>query len=357
MSTGCPRQAAKRGPGDDSALPDCVALLLVPTRELASQVVNLAAELGDPMKVRCHALVGGNSVRGDIRALGGGKAVVVGNPGRVYDMINRRHLNAEHLKLFVLDEADVLLSGVFMEQSHNIFRTLPPKVQCACFSTLLPAEVVQTMYKFLCSPLELFDGGDKGTMPSNLHHFCVCCKGNKTSDLCGPWSSIVYQAPSCIVFCNSKFNVEKVGQRLGGRFRGQVGVLHGDMVQEERSKVMRQFTGRFGRGGKTRILVCTPDFGRGLHAPRVALVVNHDLPATSGEFLLRAGRCGRLGATGVTLTLAQGSAEVKAMRRIARDHDVNDPKESVSVADISRLLPPLVQRKHLTGDGQGSAGA
>lgn len=108
----------------DVEVRECQALVLAPTRELAQQIVKVAAALGDFMNVKIHACVGGTAVREDIRTLQDGVHVVVGTPGRVYDMLQRRALRFDSVQLFVLDEADEMLSRGFKEQIYNVFKVI-----------------------------------------------------------------------------------------------------------------------------------------------------------------------------------------------------------------------------------------
>jgi len=122
----------------DYSLHDCQALVLAPTRELAQQIQKVVLALGDYLKVQCHACVGGTAVRDDITKLQRGVHMVVGTPGRVYDMIEKRYLRLDSMILFVLDEADEMLSRGFKDQIHNVFRRLPPQTQVALFSATMP---------------------------------------------------------------------------------------------------------------------------------------------------------------------------------------------------------------------------
>ena len=125
----------------DNGLAECQALVLAPTRELAQQIVKVMIALGDFMSVRIHACVGGTAVRDDIRTLQNGVHVVVGTPGRVYDMINRRALRLADTKIFALDEADEMLSRGFKDQIYDVFKFLPEQVRVALFKHPPPAPV------------------------------------------------------------------------------------------------------------------------------------------------------------------------------------------------------------------------
>ena len=127
----------------DNKLRECQSLILAPTRELAQQIQKVVIALGDYMDVQVHACVGGTAVRDDIRTLQGGVHVVVGTPGRVYDMINRRALRLDSIKQFFLDEADEMLSRGFKDQIIDIFKFLPDSVQVCLFSATMPLDVLE----------------------------------------------------------------------------------------------------------------------------------------------------------------------------------------------------------------------
>ena len=148
----------------DTSIKECQALILAPTRELAQQIVKVIMALGDFMSIHIHACVGGTNVRDDFRTLQNGVHVVVGTPGRVYDMIHRRALNLEYIKLFVLDEADEMLSRGFKEQIYHVFKYMPEKVQCALFSATMPLEVFEVTQRFMRDPIRILVKRDELTL-------------------------------------------------------------------------------------------------------------------------------------------------------------------------------------------------
>ncbi|CRK93798.1 CLUMA_CG007326, isoform A [Clunio marinus] len=127
----------------ESTVRDCQALVLAPTRELAIQIQKVVLALGDFIQIECHACIGGTNVREDMRNLEQGVQVVVGTPGRVYDMIQRKVLRTNNIKLFVLDEADEMLSRGFKDQIHDVFRMIPSDVQVILLSATMPNEVLE----------------------------------------------------------------------------------------------------------------------------------------------------------------------------------------------------------------------
>jgi translation initiation factor 4A len=133
----------------------CQAIVLAPTRELAQQIVKVMSEIGDFLNVHVHSCVGGTAVQASMRILKEGVHVVVGTPGRVHDMISRRALNVDQMKLFVLDEADEMLSAGFKDQIYNIFKFMPESVQCAVFSATMPLEVLEVTKHFMQDPIRI----------------------------------------------------------------------------------------------------------------------------------------------------------------------------------------------------------
>merc|ERR1719265_1314686 len=133
----------------DFGLHACQGLILAPTRELANQIQKVALALGDYEHVKCHACIGGTSVRDDIDKLRDGQHLVVGTPGRVYDMISKRHLRVDDLITFVMDEADEMLSRGFKDQIYDIFKCLPPNVQVCLFSATMPTDILDLTTKFM----------------------------------------------------------------------------------------------------------------------------------------------------------------------------------------------------------------
>lgn len=163
----------------DTSVRACQAMILAPTRELAQQIVKVAKALGDFMDVKIHCFVGGTAVREDMKALQEGVHVAVGTPGRVEDIIQRKALKLEHVKLFVLDEADEMLSRGFKDQIQDIFQCLPPSVQTAIFSATMPLDVLEVTTKFMENPVRILVVCFKFSVISSFvlffYRFIACC--------------------------------------------------------------------------------------------------------------------------------------------------------------------------------------
>jgi len=217
-------------------VPRCQVLVVVPTRELAKQIHHEIIALGQSLSVRCHACIGGTSVRGDIDSLRKGQHIVVGNPGRIFDMLSKRRLQPDNLKLFVMDEADAMLSGTFKDQVYDIFKCLPASVQVGVFSTVMLLEVVEITSKFLRDPSKIVVD-EHMLMPARVRHFCMVGGGkNKVNRLLGVWS-LVKRALGVIVFCQSRRTGDSLAQSLSDAGLA-VSCLHAELDQKERELVV-----------------------------------------------------------------------------------------------------------------------
>lgn len=169
----------------DTAVRETQALVLSPTRELATQIQNVVMALGDYMNVQCHACIGGTNVGEDIRKLDHGQHVVSGTPGRVADMIRRRNLRTRHIKMLVLDEADELLNKGFREQIYDVYRYLPPATQVVVVSATLPYDVLDMTTKFMTDPVRILVKRDELTLEGLKQYFIAVEKEDwKFDTLC-----------------------------------------------------------------------------------------------------------------------------------------------------------------------------
>lgn len=156
----------------DTSVQKCQALVLAPTRELAQQIQKVVMALGDYMNAECHSCIGGTNVREDMTKLEQGVHVVVGTPGRVFDMINRGALKVDALRMFILDEADEMLSRGFAEQIYNIFQLLPPTTQVCLLSATMPDEVLEVTKNFMKKPVNILVKRDELTLEGRP--MCMC---------------------------------------------------------------------------------------------------------------------------------------------------------------------------------------
>jgi len=286
----------------DYNLNQCQALVLAPTRELAQQIEKVMRSLGDYLQVKCHACVGGTSVQEDMRILEAGVLVVVGTPGRVFDMLRRRALVADNIKIFCLDEADEMLSRGFKDQIYDIFQLLPPKLQVGVFSATLPPEALEITRKFMNKPVRILVKRDELTL-EGIKQFYVNVEKEewKLDTLCDLYDTL--SITQSVIFANTRRKVDWLTDQMRSRDH-TVSATHGDMDQNTRDVIMREF-----RSGSSRVLITTDLLARGIDVQQVSLVINYDLPSQPENYLHRIGRSGRFGRKGVAINFVSHDDE------------------------------------------------
>lgn len=310
----------------DYGLVECQALVLAPTRELAQQIEKVMRALGDYLQVRCHACVGGTSVREDARILQGGVHVVVGTPGRVYDMLRRRALRADSIRMFVLDEADEMLSRGFKDQIYDIFQQLPPKLQVGVFSATLPPEALEITRKFMNKPVRILVKRDELTL-EGIKQFYVNVEREewKLETLCDLYETLAIT--QSVIFANTRRKVDWLTDQMRQRDH-TVSATHGDMDQNTRDVIMREF-----RSGSSRVLITTDLLARGIDVQQVSLVINFDLPTQPENYLHRIGRSGRFGRKGVAINFVS-KEDVRLLQDIQRFYSTTIEELPSNVADL-----------------------
>jgi len=274
-------------------------LLLAPTRELAQQIQKVALALGDYLEVSCHACIGGTNIRDDMDKLRDGQQLVVGTPGRVFDMIGKGSFNTSAVALFVLDEADEMLSRGFKDQIYEIFKELPGSVQVALFSATLPPETLELTAKFMRNPVRILVKKDELTLEGIRQFYVAVDKEDwKFDTLCDLYETLTIT--QAIIYCNTRRKVDMLRDKMVQK-DFTISTMHADLDQKERDKVMREF-----RSGSSRVLISTDLLARGIDVQQVSLVINYDLPGNIENYLHRIGRSGRFGRKGVAINLITG---------------------------------------------------
>jgi len=310
----------------DPAKKSCQALVLAPTRELAQQIQKVLIALGDYTKLQVHACVGGTAVREDIRVLQSGVQIVVGTPGRVFDMIQRRVLQLEDVKMFVLDEADEMLSRGFKDQIYDVFKYLPEKVQVCLFSATMPSDVLEVTQKFMREPKRILVKRDELTL-EGIKQFFVAVEREewKLDTLCDLYETLTIT--QAIIYCNTRRKVDWLTEKMQQR-DFTVSSMHGDMDQRERDLIMREF-----RSGSSRVLITTDLLARGIDVQQVSLVINYDLPTNRENYIHRIGRSGRFGRKGVAINFLT-NADVRYLRDIEQFYNTQIEEMPMNVADL-----------------------
>jgi translation initiation factor 4A len=304
----------------------CQALLLAPTRELALQIQKVCLSLGDYVKIKCHACIGGTSVRDDIDKLRAGVHMVVGTPGRVNDMASKSHLRLDDCLVFVLDEADEMLSRGFKDQIYDIFKALPPTVQVALFSATMPPDILDLTSKFMRDPIRILVKNDELTLEGIRQFYIAIDKEDlKVETLCDLYETLTIT--QAIIYCNTRRKVDFLSEELQKR-DFTVSCMHADLDQKERDLIMREF-----RSGSSRILISTDLLARGIDVQQVSLVINFDLPASLENYLHRIGRSGRFGRKGVAINFVTADS-VRSLKDIERFYHTQIEEMPMDIADL-----------------------
>ena len=310
----------------DTKSRDVQALVLSPTRELAAQTDRTVRELGAFMSVRSHCCVGGKSLGEDLRQLEGGLQVVSGTPGRVYDLVRRRALGTRGIRLIVLDEADEMLGKGFKEQIYDIYRYLPERVQVVLVSATLPPEVLELTHKFMTDPVRILVRREELTL-EGIRQFFVAVEREewKFDTLCDLYDTLTIT--QAVIFCNSRKKTDWLAEKMREN-NFAVSAMHGDMPQRDRDAVMEEF-----RGGKSRVLISTDIWARGLDVAQVSLVINYDLPVRREAYIHRIGRSGRFGKKGVAVNFVKDE-DVGALRGLEQYYSTRIAEMPMNVAEM-----------------------
>ncbi|PFX14567.1 eukaryotic initiation factor 4A-I-like [Stylophora pistillata] len=313
----------------DVSLNECQALVLAPTRELAQQIQKVVIALGDYMDARCHACIGGTSVQEDILALKDrtkGVHSVVGTPGRVFDLMNRSHLNTDKIKIFVLDEADEMLSRGFKDQIYDIFRKLPTTVQVILLSATMPKDVLEVTCKFMRDPIRILVKKEELTLEGIKQFYVMVEKEEwKLETLCDLYETLTIT--QAVIFLNTRRKVDWLNQKMEQK-DFTVSCMHGDMDQKERDVIMKEF-----RSGSSRVLITTDLLARGIDVQQVSLVINYDLPGNRENYIHRIGRGGRFGRKGVAINFVTND-DVRTLRDIEQFYNTQIDEMPMNVADL-----------------------
>jgi translation initiation factor 4A len=228
--------------------------------------------------------------------------------------------------MFVLDEADEMLSRGFKDQIYDVFKYMPATVQCAIFSATMPLEVLEVTSKFMRDPIRILVKKDELTLEGIKQFFIAIEREEwKLETLCDLYTTLTIT--QAIIYCNTRRKVDWLTQQMISR-DFTVSAMHGDMDQRERDLIMREF-----RSGSTRVLITTDLLARGIDIQQVSMVINFDLPTNRENYIHRIGRSGRFGRKGVSVNLiSQG--DVKFLRDIEEFYHTQIDEMPSNVANL-----------------------
>ncbi|MFG2418921.1 DEAD/DEAH box helicase [Streptomyces sp. NPDC048448] len=304
------------------------ALVVVPTRELCTQVTNDLLTAGKVRNVRVLAIYGGRAYEPQVEALKKGVDVIVGTPGRLLDLAGQKKLDLKHIRALVLDEADEMLDLGFLPDVEKIMNMLPARRQTMLFSATMPGAVIGLARRYMSQPTHIRATApdDAGATVANTAQFIYRAHNMDKPELVAR----ILQADGrglAMVFCRTKRTAADLADQLQQRGFAS-GAVHGDLGQGAREQALRAF-----RNGKVDVLVCTDVAARGIDVEGVTHVINYQSPEDEKTYLHRIGRTGRAGAKGIAITLVDWD-DIPRWQLInkALDLGFNNPPETYSTS-------------------------
>ena len=348
---------------DGRAASKPIAIVLVPTRELAMQVSAAFFRYGKTLGAKCVPVYGGQPIFRQLQALDRGVHIVVGTPGRIIDHIGRGSLQLDAIRLVVLDEADEMLDMGFADDIESILQTISHDHQTVLFSATMPSRINSIAKRYQTDPVRInVVRGDTTASKGKVRQSAYIVQRNHKPAALGRILDI--ESPGgALVFCRTRVEVDQLTETMNGRgYRAEA--LHGGMDQLQRDRVMARL-----REGTTELLVATDVAARGLDVDTLTHVVNYDVPSAPDSYVHRIGRVGRAGREGVAITLAEPREQrllanierltkqaitiekvpsVTDLRAAQMAQTVNSIRESMAADDLDDFYPVL---NALSGDG------
>jgi translation initiation factor 4A len=289
-------------------------LIMAPTRELAKQIHEVISSIGSVNKsIKYHLLIGGTSTDDDAFELKNNTPhIIVGCPGRVYDMMRRNNIIAKDISILVLDEADEMLSIGFKEQVYNIFQYLSNDVQVGLFSATLPPELQALTDKFMRNPVRILVKSELLTLEGIKQYYVAL---NDDSQKYATLKDIfnIISMSQCIIYCNSIKRVMDLTEAMQND-GFPVCCIHSNMEKSKRDEAYSEF-----KAGKHRVLISSDVTSRGIDVQQVRTVLNFDLPKCVFKYLHRIGRSGRWGRKGTAINFVT-RWDMKTMKEIERHY-------------------------------------
>ena len=326
------------------------ALILTPTRELASQVAEAIRTFSSNRRLSIVTVCGGQSMERQVRSLQRGAQVVVGTPGRVIDLLDRGDLKLDQVSWVVLDEADEMLSMGFIDDVKKILKQAPVERQTACFSATMPRPIRDLVNKFLKSPATVTVEQPKATPSRIEQRVYIVPRGWTKAKALQPILELE-DPEAALIFVRTRRAAAELTSQLQAAGHS-VDEYHGDLSQSQRERLLSRF-----RAGQVRWVVATDIAARGLDVDHLTHVINYDLPDQVESYIHRIGRTGRAGKTGIAISLIS-SFERRKLNLIERK-----VRQTLNVSPIptrsqieSRRLEKLQEqlREALSGERMAS---
>jgi ATP-dependent RNA helicase RhlE len=316
-----------------------VALVLLPTRELAMQVHEQYEQLRTKNLPKAALVIGGVSEKAQIHSLRTGAGLVIATPGRLQDLMNRKFADLRHVQLLVLDEADRMLDMGFLPAIRRILSTVPQQRQTLCYSATLEQSVAGLVHDYMRDPVRVALGSVlKPAESVHLKAYEV-----RPGEKLGVVRQLLYsEKGQTLIFTRTKRGTERLTRELV-RDGFAAAMIHGDRSQSQRNGALSGF-----QEGRFQVLVATDIASRGLHVDDVAHVINYDVPKMAEDFIHRVGRTGRAGLQGRASTLVAG-VEVMELRQIERTLKLKIERTQVTRSDEGqRVIQNTLASRTLT---------
>ena len=309
---------------------DVSCLILTPTRELAAQISDGIRAYGAGLKLRSQIVCGGVNIRPQIRHLAKGTDILVATPGRLLDLLGQGALRLDHVKVWVLDEADRMLDMGFIPAMRRIHAEMPKKRQTLMFSATFSREIESLSSEFLHQPQKIQVTPANTTVSRIDQTVYPVDKARKTDLLKHLVSSERWG--QVLVFSRTKHGADKISRKLS-----KAGIssdsIHGDKKQGARTRSLKQF-----KDGRLQVLVATDIAARGIDIQQLPRVVNFDLPYVAEDYVHRIGRTGRAGEAGIALSLVSAD-EVSQLQKIEKLIKKSIPREEIEGFEPEHRLP------------------
>jgi translation initiation factor 4A len=311
---------------------DIQAIVIAHTMELAQQIEHVFMNIGKYVDVRIGMAVKSVPVRDNIDNLLGrtteGKLphVVIGTPGRILDMINKRVIDMETVRVLVLDEADELLSEGFAGQIRQIVSQIGGSTQIGLFSATMNDSFFKITSNFMRNPINILIEKENLTL-DGIKQYNVNCEKNdyKFDTLCDLYS--LFSTSQTIIYCNNQQSVEMLTKKMQDQ-QFKVSFIHGGMNIQQREETMKNF-----RSLQTRVLISTDLLGRGIDVQQVSIVINYDIPFKNEAYIHRIGRSGRHGRTGTAVNLVTNN-DIRKISDIEKYYSIKIPDLPSDVSKI-----------------------
>ena len=298
------------------------ALVMTPTRELATQVMQTMNNLVGRGNIRTALLIGGDSMQKQQKQMRRNPRLIVGTPGRINDHLKRKTLRLNNTTFLVLDESDRMLDMGFTPQINQVLETVPKKHQTLLFSATLPKDILKLAEKYLNQPVRISVGSTSTPIEKIKQEALQVNDGDKYNQLI---KEIYTRKGSILIFVKTRRNAEKMVKRLKYDDH-DADAIHGNLRQNKRDRVIKAF-----RNNHFRILVGTDVASRGLDIPAIKHVINFDLPQVPEDFIHRIGRTARAGAEGSALSFIGNGDRLKwnAIQKLINPNFRTEPDNHV----------------------------